>query len=153
MRWQALILCMGSLVACNRTDLGPIVRTCEVTAIASPANPTTATDARIELVPSPACQTLTLQCNLDDGGYAPCDTVFEVMDLAEGDHRFAARLIDPQGNTSEPLAFTWTIDHTAPAVVATELFQLVKQARSVSCLGWYRIQWCLLLQVQRLFFE
>jgi LPXTG-site transpeptidase (sortase) family protein len=59
--------------------------------------------------------TATFECQLDGGGYSPCNSGDTFGPLADGSHTFDVRAVDPAGNIDPtPASYTWTIDTTAP---------------------------------------
>jgi len=53
-------------------------------------------------------------CRLDDAAPAPCESPYRVAGLGEGSHRLKVTARDAAGNESDPAAFAWTVDLTAP---------------------------------------
>ncbi len=49
------------------------------------------------------------ECNLDDSGYEPCDSPFELEGLEPGPHTFEAVSIDGAGNKSLPARYEWLV--------------------------------------------
>ncbi len=62
-----------------------------------------------------------LQCRLDAPGpsspWSSCSSPFTAPTLAAGAHRLEVRALDAAGNTSDPRAWDFTVDLTAPAVI------------------------------------
>src|SRR6185295_9368385 len=55
------------------------------------------------------------ECSLDAGEFGECSSSRSYSDLADGEHTFAVRAIDPAGNVdSTPEVRTWTVDTTPP---------------------------------------
>lgn len=56
-----------------------------------------------------------IECRLDDAAWATCGTRFQSPRLADGEHTFAARAVDPAGNAdATPAALSFRVDTTAP---------------------------------------
>jgi hypothetical protein len=79
---------------------------------AHPEDPSAQIGARFEFSDAEAGVGFT--CRIDDEQFAACDSPHDRTGLGEGTHRFEVRARDAAGNDSEPAAFTWTIDLTAP---------------------------------------
>lgn len=59
----------------------------------------------------------TLQCRIDSGTYATCTSPYRPLPLADGEHTFTVRSIDPAGNVDgNPVSRTFVVDTTAPAL-------------------------------------
>jgi hypothetical protein len=60
----------------------------------------------------------SFECDLDGAGFEPCTDPKDYTGITtEGSHTFQVRAIDEAGNTdSDPAAYTWTVDTTAPGV-------------------------------------
>ena len=57
----------------------------------------------------------SFQCRLDGGAWGACASPHGYTGLADGNHTFEVRAIDPAGNVDgTPAAHTWAIDATAP---------------------------------------
>jgi hypothetical protein len=79
----------------------------------APARSTTATDADFSLSSSETDS--TFDCNLDQEGWQPCPASASYAELETGEHEFAARAVDPNGNIDPtPATRTWTIEAPAP---------------------------------------
>jgi hypothetical protein len=66
-----------------------------------------------------AANTLTYQCKLDTGAFAPCTSPVHLTSLGTGSHTFIVEATDPFGNTETPgvnQTVTWFVDTTAPTV-------------------------------------
>jgi subtilisin-like proprotein convertase family protein len=62
----------------------------------------------------------TFECELDGGDFAPCNAPQTYSGLADGEHTFAVRAFDAQGNVDpEPATGSWTVDATAPSVTVS----------------------------------
>src|SRR5439155_9926370 len=55
----------------------------------------------------------TFSCALDSAAAAACTSPQSYSGLAAGSHSFTVTATDPAGNTSSPVAFSWTINVTA----------------------------------------
>lgn len=59
--------------------------------------------------------TATFECQLDGGGYSPCNSGDTFGSLVDGPHAFDVRAVDALGNTDPtPASYTWTLDLGAP---------------------------------------
>jgi Tol biopolymer transport system component len=59
----------------------------------------------------------TLQCRVDTGAYIACASPYRPLPLADGEHTFAVRAIDPAGNVdATPVSRTFVVDTTPPAL-------------------------------------
>jgi large repetitive protein len=63
-------------------------------------------------------ETTDLACNVDQGGFAPCTTPFNLSGLADGDHEIRIEATDLAGNKSIANQ-VWTIDTLAPLTTAS----------------------------------
>jgi hypothetical protein len=62
-----------------------------------------------------------VECQLDGGGWQPCDPNITVGGLSDGVHTLLARAADPSGNQdATPDSWTWSIDTTPPAAAINE---------------------------------
>jgi hypothetical protein len=86
------------------------------TITASPANPTTQTNAGFSFTSSKAPS--TFQCQLDGGSWSSCTSPQNYTGLSLGSHTFQVQATDQAGNTSAPAPYTWLVG-TAPTVNAT----------------------------------
>lgn len=57
-----------------------------------------------------------VECQLNDGAYAPCELTSTYNNLADGDRSFRARAKDRAGNMSAVASYTWKIDTSKPTV-------------------------------------
>jgi hypothetical protein len=58
---------------------------------------------------------LTFECNVDGGGWHPCESPDQLSGLEEDLHSFEVRAIDEAGNTdASPASYEWIVDLTAP---------------------------------------
>src|SRR5207245_1399307 len=80
------------------------------TITASPASPTNQTTASFSFVSSQAGSTFS--CKLDAGASGACTSPQSYSGLAAGSHTFTVTAVDPAGNASTPVSYTWTIDLT-----------------------------------------
>jgi hypothetical protein len=56
-----------------------------------------------------------LECKLDNGEYAACESPLHVNDLADGAHTLSVRAVDVADNVdATPATHTWTVDTVAP---------------------------------------
>lgn len=55
----------------------------------------------------------TFECSLDSQAWTPCQAAITYTGLRPGAHAFAVRAIDPAGDVSQAMPFSWTI--TAPS--------------------------------------
>ena len=78
-----------------------------------PGTPTSNTSASFAFFSNDA--TAVFECKLDSGSFVSCATPTTYTNLAEGNHTFQVRAIDPAGNQDlTPANWMWTIDFTAP---------------------------------------
>lgn len=61
-------------------------------------------------------EAVQLECNLDLGGFAPCEASFTATGLAEGGHSLTVRGTDAAGLVSAAATYSWAVDLTAPVV-------------------------------------
>ena len=56
-----------------------------------------------------------LECKLDNGEYAACESPLQVSNLADGAHTLSVRAVDVADNVdATPATHTWTVDTVAP---------------------------------------
>jgi Ca2+-binding RTX toxin-like protein len=90
----------------------------DVTITAGPTGPVASVDAVFEFASTDP--TATFECSLDGGAFEPCPAGTKgYTSLAQGDHTFAVRAVDPVGNTSAPATREWSVDTVPPDVVIT----------------------------------
>lgn len=59
--------------------------------------------------------TARIECRVDDDAWATCGNRFQAPRLADGEHTFTARAVDPAGNAdATPAALAFRVDTTAP---------------------------------------
>jgi hypothetical protein len=60
--------------------------------------------------------TVTFECSLDGGAYAPCPAAYTtpLPALADGSHTLSVRATDLSGYVGAPVSYTWTVDTIAP---------------------------------------
>jgi hypothetical protein len=58
--------------------------------------------------------TVTFQCQLDGGGFAPCVSGVTYVGLADRPHTFDVKAVDVLLNESAVTSYTWTVDTTPP---------------------------------------
>ena len=81
-----------------------------------PANPTTSSSATFVFFHSR--RRVTFGCKLDGGAFSTCTSPAAYSGLGAGDHTFAVRVTDREGNTGTAAAYGWTVkDATAPGDV------------------------------------
>jgi Tol biopolymer transport system component len=100
------------------------------TVLLGPSGPTNTATATFEVEASELGS--ALQCRIDQGSFQPCSSPFTTGQLAEGEHTFAARSVDPAGNTDpNPVVRTFLVDTTAPSLsVECPEFVLLNSAAS-----------------------
>ncbi len=82
---------------------------------AGPSGTTASTDAHFEF--SSDDPAATFECDLDDGGFAPCGSPQDFGGLDDGSHTFRVRAVDEFGNPDGTAATrTWVVDATGPVV-------------------------------------
>ena len=100
-------------------EAGPDTTPPETFIDVGPPAATTSTSATFEFSSSEAGS--TFECQLDGGGWAACVSPETYTSLSEAQHTFEVRATDGSGNTDQtPASAVWTVDLTAPRVVATD---------------------------------
>ncbi|MHA6780363.1 right-handed parallel beta-helix repeat-containing protein [Pseudonocardia saturnea] len=80
-----------------------------------PPSPTTFTTATLTFTGSDNASSVTFQCRLDGGEFAPCTSPVTYSGLAVGEHSVTIRAVDFSGNAdSSPVVHTWTIEAPDP---------------------------------------
>jgi hypothetical protein len=65
-------------------------------------------------------ETATFECALDGGVYSPCSSPYGAS-VADGDHTFTVRAIDPSGNVDpSPASYDFSVDTTPPDTTITD---------------------------------
>jgi len=77
-----------------------------------PPNPSGSGDASFTF--SDTDLTVTFQCRLDNGGFAPCVSPTNYPGLSDGSHTFDVKAVDSLLNESGVTSYTWTIVTTPP---------------------------------------
>ena len=85
-----------------------------ITITGKPANPTRLQTATFAFGSTDA--TATLECALDAGSLAPCNSPVTYNTLTEGSHTFQVRGTDPATNTTT-ISYTWRVDLTPPDTI------------------------------------
>ena len=87
----------------------------------SPSNPTNVATAKFEFTGEDGTGSgvASLECQIDSGGFAPCNSGDSFGPLSDGSHTFEVESVDHAGNTSSPASATWTVDTTPPTVSIT----------------------------------
>ncbi|MBN8539087.1 MAG: hypothetical protein J0L82_01780 [Deltaproteobacteria bacterium] len=80
---------------------------------------TNSTSATFSLIAADAGGIDLIECQLNDGAYAPCTATSTYNNLVDGDRSFRARAKDRAGNTSAVAAYTWKIDTSKPTATIT----------------------------------
>jgi hypothetical protein len=81
--------------------------------VSGPGDPTNQTAARFTFSDSQAG--VTFACSLDSATFTGCTSPTDVPGpLTKGAHRFRVEGVDPGGNVSAVVTYTWTVDTTAP---------------------------------------
>jgi PKD repeat protein len=79
----------------------------------SPRNATNSTTANYSFVSTEGGSSFA--CSFDGSGFAPCTSPFQRSGLADGQHTFAVRATDPNGNTDPtPASDSFVVDTKAP---------------------------------------
>jgi hypothetical protein len=85
----------------------------------APPNPSGSSSA--EFTFSDAEGDVGFECSLDGGSFSACSSTQNYALLADGDHVFAVRAVDPAGNASLPTAgYAWLIDTVRPVVTLSD---------------------------------
>jgi hypothetical protein len=84
------------------------------TITSAPPNVTDSTTATFSF--SDADGSATFRCKLDGGSFSACASPVTYTNLAEGEHTFEVKAVDPAGNQSTVTSHTWFIDLTNPVV-------------------------------------
>ena len=77
-----------------------------------PLNPSGSGDASFTF--SDTDLTVTFQCRLDNGGFAPCVSPTNYPGLSDGSHTFDVKAVDSLLNESGVTSYTWTTVTTPP---------------------------------------
>jgi hypothetical protein len=86
----------------------------ETTITSGPTNPTNNASPAFSFASNEPGS--TFECRLDDDDFAPCSSPHTLGPLAEGEHRFEVRTIDPAHNPDPtPAILTFVVDLTPPA--------------------------------------
>lgn len=80
---------------------------------------TNSTTATFGLVATDAGGIDLVECQLNDGAYAPCTLTSTYNALVDGDRSFRARAKDRAGNMSAVASYAWKIDTSKPTVMIT----------------------------------
>jgi hypothetical protein len=84
-----------------------------------PANPTNSSSASFSFTASDTGPgSVTTECKLDSGSFAPCTSPKGYTGLAEGSHTVEVKATDAAGNHASD-SFTWVVDTTAPIIAVT----------------------------------
>jgi hypothetical protein len=95
------------------------VRGPEARILSGPTSPIASTEATFSLaVSEPGAG---LECQLDDGAFAPCSQTHRVQGLASGGHWLRVRAVDALGNRGAVAAHSWTVDAWPPQTQITRL--------------------------------
>lgn len=80
---------------------------------------TNSTNGTFGLIATDAGGIDLIECQLNDGAYAPCALTSTYSNLVDGNRTFRARAKDRAGNMSAVATYNWKIDTSKPAVVIT----------------------------------
>lgn len=70
----------------------------------------------------------TIECKMNDGGFAPCTSPKMYSGLNEAKYTFTARAQDAAGNMSDEKSYVFSVDLTAPAInIGTQPYSLLYQ--------------------------
>lgn len=102
-------------------DGGPPLPTDQVapdtSIISGPSDPTTSTSATITFTGSDNATTVTFECRLDGGAWAPCTNPVRHTGLGIGEHLVEVRATDWTGNVDQtPAQHAWTVEAPPPGV-------------------------------------
>jgi outer membrane protein assembly factor BamB len=61
----------------------------------------------------------TFKCSVDGGWFNDCSSPSSTGSLSDGPHTFDVEAIDPAGNVSPPVQWSWTLDATKPSITVT----------------------------------
>ncbi len=76
--------------------------------ISAPTSVTSSTSATFKFKADE--ENVRFECNIDDAGWIPCSSPFEISELKPGYHTFRIRAIDSFGRIEpEPLSYSWQI--------------------------------------------
>ncbi len=91
-------------------------KTDPTTTVDGPPAATSATSAELSFAGADALSGVKrLECRLDDGEYAACESPLRVSGLADGAHTLRVRAVDVADNVdATPATHTWTVDTVAP---------------------------------------
>ena len=91
-------------------------KTAPTTTVDGPPAATNATSADLTFAGADALSGVKrLECKLDNGEYAACESPLQVSNLADGAHTLSVRAVDVADNVdATPATHTWTVDTVAP---------------------------------------
>ncbi|SDU85946.1 right-handed parallel beta-helix repeat-containing protein [Jiangella alkaliphila] len=118
-------------------DGGPPLPTDQVppdtSIVSGPSDPTTSTSATITFTGSDNATTVTFECRLDGGAWAPCTNPVTYTGLGIGEHLVEVRATDWTGNVDEtPAQHAWTVEPPPPGVAPETTIDSGPDAMTVS---------------------
>ncbi len=86
----------------------------------TPSSVESSTSARFSFVAQDAGSGINrVDCRLDGGSFAPCQTTMTFNNLTANNHTLQARSLDNAGNYSAVISYNWMVDNVAPTVQIT----------------------------------
>ncbi|PZF81772.1 right-handed parallel beta-helix repeat-containing protein [Jiangella anatolica] len=127
------------VIQCHNVDCdgGPPLPTDQVapdtSIVSGPSDPTTSTSATITFTGSDNATTVTFECRIDGGAWAPCVNPVTYTGLGVGEHLVEVRATDWSGNVDEtPAQHAWTVEPPPPGVAPETSIDSGPDAMTVS---------------------